>query len=210
MHGNTHMNIKGSIYHSYRCEKKHDKSCPNTEISQDRLDEYVLKMLEDNIFNECVFLRLIDGLKSSYAERISNYTREVHTLQERLPTLDTRKQNIIKAITNGFIADDFKDKMARLDVEREQIQQRLNDIRNNIPSMQLDEQRLSDMLGELRASVQGRNVVECKRFIKEFVERVNVYDARIEIIMKISPNVIEGCDYTITKTIARQFLPKPV
>ena len=127
MHGNTHMNIKGSIYHSYRCEKKHDKSCPNTEISQERLDEYVLKMLEDNIFNERIFLKLIDSLKSSYADRISNYNREVQTLQERLPTLDTRKQNIIKAITNGFIADDFKDEMARLDVEREQIQKRLND-----------------------------------------------------------------------------------
>lgn len=100
--------------------------------------------------------------------------------------------------------------MARLDVEREQIQQRLNDIRNNIPSMQLDEQRLSDMLGELRTSVQGRNIVECKRFIKEFVDKVNVYNSRIEIIMKISHNIIEGCDYTITKTIARQFLPKPV
>lgn len=76
--------------------------------------------------------------------------------------------------------------------------------------MQLDEQRLSDMLGELRTSVQERNIVECKRFIKEFVDRVNIYDSRIEVIMKISPNVIEGCDYTITKTIARQFLPKPV
>ena len=178
------------------------------EISQERLDEYVLKMLEDNIFNERIFLKLIDGLKSSYAERISNYTHEVQTLQERLPTLGTRKQNIIKAITNGFIADDFKDEMARLDVEREQIQQRLNDIRNNIPSMQLDEQRLSDMLGELRTSVQGRNIAECKRFIKEFVECVNVYDSRIEVIMKISPNIIEGCDYTIAKIIARQFLPK--
>ena len=210
MHGNTHINVKGSVCHSYICEKKHDKSCPNTEISQERIDEYVLKMLEDNIFNEHIFLKLIDSLKSSYVERISNYTREVQTLQERLPTLDTRKQNIIKAITNGFIADDFKDEMARLDVEREQIQQRLNDIRNNIPPMQLDEQRLSDMLGELRTSVHGRNIVECKRFIKEFVDRVNVYDSRIEVIMKKFSNIIEGYDYIITKTIARQFLPKPV
>lgn len=209
MHGNTHINVKGSVYHSYRCEKKHDKSCPNTEINQERLDEYVLKMLEENIFNERIFQKLIDGLKSSYNERLINYSKEVQSLQERLPTLDTRKQNIIKAIANGFIAEDFKDEMARLDVEREQIQQRLNDIRNNIPSMQLDEQRLSDMLGTLRISVQERNIIECKRFIKEFVDRVNIYDSRIEVVMKMSPNVIEGCDYTITKTIARQFLPKP-
>ncbi len=210
MHGNTHINVKGSVYHSYRCDKKHDKSCPNTEISQERLDEYVLRMLEENIFNEGIFHKLIDKMKSSYSERLKHYSDEVNRLKAKLPSLDTRKQSIIKAIAGGFIADDFKEEMARIDAEREQIQKRMSEIGNNIPSMQLDEQKLSAMLSELRTSIQGRCIIECKRFIKEFVEGVVVYDSRIDVIMKISHSIAEGCSYTITKTIARKFLPKPI
>ncbi len=148
-------------------------------------------------------------MKSSYSERLKHYSDEVNRLKAKFPSLDTRKQNIIKAIAGGFIADDFKEEMARIDAEREQIQERMSEIGNNIPSMQLDEQKLSAMLSELRTSVESRCIIKCKRFIKEFVERVVVYDSRIEVIMKISHSIAEGCNYTITRTIARKFLPKP-
>ena len=74
MHGNTHTNVKGSVFHSYRCEKKCDKSCPNLEISQERLDDYVLKILEDNIFNKRIFNTLIQSLKASSVECLKSYT----------------------------------------------------------------------------------------------------------------------------------------
>ncbi len=123
--------------------------------------------------------------------------------------MENRKQNIIKAISNGFIAEDFKEELSLIDLERAQIQQRLSEIHNNIPSMQLDEHRLSELLAEFRESVKERNIVECKRFIGEFVDCVLVSDSRIEIKLKISSSIINGCNYTITKAINRQFLPNP-
>ncbi len=209
MHGNTHTNVKGPVFHSYRCEKKQDKSCPNLEISQERLDDFVLNLLEENIFDKRIFQKLIDGLKSSYNERLANCAKEAQAFQERLPALEARKQNIIKAISNGFIAEDFKEELSIIDLERAQIQQRLSEIHSNIPSMRLDEQRLSELLAEFGESVHNRNLAECKRFIKEFVDSVIVYGSRIDVIMKISSNIIEGCSYTVSKSINRQFLPNP-
>lgn len=209
MHGNTHTNVKGSIFHSYRCEKKCDKACPNLEISQERLDDYVLKILEENIFNECIFATLIKSLKESHSKSVRNYSREVEQLKARLPNLETRKQNIIKAISNGFIAEDFKEELSQIELEREQIQLRLSEIHENIPSMQLDEQKLSELLSEFRESVHDRNIAECKQFVREFVDSVIVYNSRIEVVMKISSHIIDGCDYTVSKSINRQFLPNP-
>lgn len=49
----------------------------NLEISQKRLDDYVLKTLEENIFNECIFAKLIQSLKESHSKDLSNYSRKV-------------------------------------------------------------------------------------------------------------------------------------
>lgn len=48
-----------------------------------------------------------------------------------------------------------------------------------------------------------------KHIIREFVDSVLVYSSRIEVIVKISSNIIAGCPYTITKATNRQFLPNP-
>lgn len=209
MHGNTHTNLKGSVCHNYRCQKKSDKSCPDLEIDQRRLDDYVLKLLYENIFDKRLSTKLIQSLKESLSKSMSDYTCEVEQIQANLQNLDARKSNIIKAISNGFIAEDFKGELSQIELERDQAQMRLSEIRNIIPSMQLDEQKLSELLSEFRVSVQERNIVECKRFIGEFVDCVLVSDSRIEIKLKISSSIISGCNYTITKTINRQFLPKP-
>lgn len=207
MHGNTHTNFKGSISHTYRCQKKNDKSCPNLEIDQKRLDDYVLKLLYENIFDDSLSAKLIQSLKESQYKSLSSFSREVEQLQAKLPNLKARKSNIIKAISNGFIAEDFKAELSNIELERTQIQLRLSEIQSNIPTAQLDEQKLSELLAEFRFSVQNRNAVECKRFIKEFVDCVLVSDTRIEVRMKISSSIINGCNYTIIKAINRQFLP---
>ena len=209
MHGNTHTNIKGSISHTYRCQKKTDKSCPNLEIDQKRLDDYVLKLLYENIFDDRLSAKLIHNLKESQYKSLSSFSRDVEQLQAKLPNLEARKSNIIKAISNGFIAEDFKEELSNIELERTQIQLRLSEIQSNIPTTQLDERKLSELLSEFRYSVQNRNAVECKRFIKEFVDCVIVSDTRIEVRMKISSSIINGCNYTIIKAINRQFLPNP-
>lgn len=94
-------------------------------------------------------------------------------------------------------------------MEYKQGKQRLSEIHNNIPSMRLDEENLFKVLSEYGAYVHSRNTVECKRFIKEFIENVSVSCSHIEVVMRISSSIITGCTYTKSIRINRQFLPNP-
>ena len=98
---------------------KRDKSCPNKEIIQERLEEYVLCQLEECILKEDVFSKLIEDMRANFAAKQSEFVQEVKRLQQVIPRLETRKKNIIKAITNGFMAEDFKDELANIEAERE-------------------------------------------------------------------------------------------
>ena len=207
MTGNVHRNGKGHKSHNYRCEKKRDKSCPNKEIIQERLEEYVLRQLEECIFKEDVFSKLIEDMRANFAAKQSEFVQEVKRLQQVIPQLETRKKNIIKAITNGFMAEDFKDELANIESERETAERRIAEIKHSAPSMQLDEEKLNEVLHSLSMYVHNRDIVECKRFIGDFIEGVTVYETKVEVVLKISSAIVSGCEYSVTKSVNRQFLP---
>ncbi|MGN0650423.1 MAG: zinc ribbon domain-containing protein [Oscillospiraceae bacterium] len=66
----------------YRCVKKRNKSCPNKEIIQERLEEYVLRQLEECIFKEDVFSKLIEDMRANFAAKQSKFVQEMKRLQQ--------------------------------------------------------------------------------------------------------------------------------
>lgn len=73
--------------------------------------------------------------------------------------------------------------------------------------MQLDEEKLNEVLHSLSMYVHNRDIVECKRFIGDFIEWVIVYETKVEVVLKISSAIVSGCEYSVTKSVNRQFLP---
>lgn len=57
--------------------------------------------------------------------------------------------------------------------------------------------------------IRKRDIKECKKIVRDFVEQVTVYNDRVEITMKLSPEYLCGGEYSVVKGMGRAFLKEP-
>ena len=57
--------------------------------------------------------------------------------------------------------------------------------------------------------IYERNIPECKKFISQYVKSVVVYDTKVEVTVTIPSELLCGCEYSLTRSVGRKFLPMP-
>ena len=126
--------------------------CANKEIRHDRIEEYVLQVLEQNIFNEDYIPDIIAEIKEQAVQHNTSVIKELADLTMKLERIKTRRKNIY---------------------------------------------------------IYERNIPECKKFIGQYVKSVVVYDTKVEVTVTIPSELLCGCEYSLTRSMGRKFLPMP-
>lgn len=210
MSGSQRKNGKGYLYRCYRCKHKDSvHRCPNKEIRQDRLEEFVLQQLQKHIFDEKNIPLIIEGVKQQLLEHNAYVAEELKETARTLEKLKTRKKNIINAIADGLMEDDFSEILSQIKADEVLLTARQEKLSVKSTDIPITEDDLKGMIAEFSDYVLNRNIPECKKFISQFVEQVIVYDTKIEVTLRVASFSLYGADYSITKSIGRTFLPEP-
>lgn len=119
MTGNTKYNGKGTLTVTYSCEKRRkNKSCPNMNIRQDKLDALVVDKIAEYIFKSENISSLTEKLRELDLKRNAEYANTVKRIEKRIKDNDNKRKRIVKAIENGYDKEDFKDELKLLRKER--------------------------------------------------------------------------------------------
>lgn len=103
------------MYRSYRCKHKDMvHHCSNKEIRADKIEEFVLLQLQKYIFDEKNIPAIVDGVKKQLIQHNAYVVEELRENERALKRLQNRRQNIINAIADGLMQDDFKEVLAQL------------------------------------------------------------------------------------------------
>lgn len=180
-------------YVSYRCSYRKitsSKVCDNKEIRKEYIEEYVLSELERKIFSDEAIVYLVEGINKNIQKqnRVDNDKKEV--LVKELKEID----NIVIAITNGFVQEEFKIKMDELKGRKSDIEYKLIQFKSNELTQIVTEESVRDLLKDFRGYVTSRNIPECKKFIQDFVKEVVVYKEHIEVIFNVSFSLLKKND----------------
>ena len=209
MTGNRRMNGKGYTYCSYRCQHKQSTECANKEIRHDRIEEYVLQVLEQNIFNEDYIPDIIAEIKEQAVQHNTSVIKELADLTIKLERIKTRRKNILNAIADGIAEDDCKEILSQLKADEYSCNKRQKSLSTTETDIDISTAELTERISDLSIYIYERNIPECKKFIGQYVKSVVIYDTKVEVTVTIPSELLCGCEYSLTRSVGRKFLPMP-
>jgi site-specific DNA recombinase len=100
--------------------------------------------------------------------------------------LDKQIENVVLAITEGRISAALKDKLAALEEERDGLINRKSQIQTEVSNQTITPEVLQRMAMLFQQFVKENNIPECRSFIETYVERVLLYNDRVEATFRVA------------------------
>jgi site-specific DNA recombinase len=188
MFGNTRKCGRNkSRYSSYKCaHRANHKGCMNKEIRKEYLDNYVLDELYANLFSEKSIKNLSIMLNDYNRKKAEEADEETKFASVELEEINGKIGKIIRLVSeSGISIETVKDELKQLEERKYFVEGYLRDIRlkNNIAT--ISEGTIYELICKSKDFVQTRNIAECQNFIHSYIEKVIVYNERVEVLFKI-------------------------
>lgn len=135
--------------------------------------------------------------------------KELADLTMKLERIKTRRKNILNAIADGIAEDDCKEILSQLKADEYSCIKRQKALSTTETDIDISTAELTERISELSIYIYERNIPECKKFIGQYVKSVVVYDTKVEVTVTIPSELLCGCEYSLTRSVGRKFLPMP-
>ena len=188
MYGNRRQAKSKPLYVSYRCgcrKRTSSNVCNNKEIRKEYIEEYVLTELESRIFNDKAIPVLVEGINENLKKQSQGEEDKRGVIEKELKEIKKQIDNIVIAITNGFIQEEFKVKMENLKERKIYLEGKLVDIEASQSVTKVTEEDIRRLLTGFKEYVVTKNIPECKNFIQDFVKEVIVYKTHVEVVFNV-------------------------
>lgn len=207
MQGVTRSNEKKVRPSTYRCScRQNQKQCVNKEIRRDHLEEYVLDNLEKQVLNESIVPQLVAEINEQIVVRQSDGLEDIELYDRRLKEVERKIDKLIDAIADGVSASSLSKKLEMLEGQKEEFEIKLESLKvahevSKLPLVSEDE--VLQLINKVKGYVVDRNIPECKKFIRDFVKRVEVYQDHVEVTFNVAFSMSKyiNCQKDIVTTI---------
>ena len=188
MQGNSRLGGRNKEkYVTYRCGgRDRTHTCSNKEIRKEYIEAFVLSELEKKLLNDGAIPYLVKMLNEHLAVTNADQAKEFGCLTSNLVEIDKQINNIVTAISQGFIQATFKEKMSELEEQKLRLEVRIQEIRMKSKCKILTEEAIKNLFSVFKNFVAEKNIPECKKFIDSYVEKVLVFPDRVEVTLKVA------------------------
>lgn len=193
--GNRRKSMKKSLFVSYRCGSRHANiCCDNKEVKKETIEEFVLEELERKILNDKAIEKLTKKINEYLEEKTSTDRIELRKMEQELKEVEKKIGNIVKAISDGFYQEEFKQDMEKHSKRKSEIKNYIATLKANEIQTNLNEMQIRSLFKNFKKFVMERNLPECKTIIHNYVEQVVVYKDHIEVIFNVASLVLGDVD----------------
>lgn len=133
---------------------------------------------------------LIEGINENLKKQSQGDEDKRGVIEKELKDIEKQIGNIVIAITNGFIQEEFKVKMEELKGRKVYLEGKLVDIEASHSVTKATEEDIRGLLTVFKEYVVTKNILECKNFIHDFVKEVVVYKTHVEVVFNVGFNCI--------------------
>jgi len=188
MMGNVKHSGRDKIKHvTYRCANRdRTKQCDNKELRREYIENYVLTELEKNIFSEKAIPFLVKKLNNYQETVCSDQAKELAYLKDTLTELNGQIKNIVEAITNGFAHSSLVEKLTNLEQQKATTEIAMMEIGMKQTKNAVTEDMVRDLFAMFRQFVAEKNILEVRKFIGNYIEKVIVYKDHCEVVFFFS------------------------
>jgi len=189
MHGNKHLDgRRKSSYSSYRCHGRENKrGCKNKEIRRDYLDSFVLEELYKRLFSQISLQQLTEMLNDYNQKAALETNSELVKAKAELTENQQKVSKIIKLVTETEISiDTVKAELKQLEEQKQYLESYIKELEAANKAKSISEEQVKEIIKKLGEFIRTHNLAECRNFIDNNIEKVIVYNDKVDIIFKVN------------------------
>lgn len=191
MHGNTRYCGRNKLkYVTYRCSGRSQKrDCKRRELNKTYIENFVLDVLYNNLFNQNSILKLTEMLNKYRKENNEENEKALDTATQRLKEVSREIDKTLEVVCQtGISIETVGAKLRNLEEQKVHLEKLLYELTVN-NNLQISEQIVAQLVEKSREFVKTKNLPECKTFIKSYVEGVTVFEDKVRVVFKVNvPN----------------------
>ena len=185
------------IYVSYRCTRKNRTvTCNNPEVRREKLEETVMTILSEKIFDERLFPSLMDAYSEYISGEQSESQQRSTILSARLNELNQGISNIVGIMVNtGSPA--LAEKLRELESSKAIVQNQLTQLEQINSRRMIDPAKLKAAFRKAKTQLREGTLVNRREIVDIYVRQITIFREEIEITLLPLPN------YQLTEIVPR-------
>lgn len=210
MHGNPRNTGNGGpTYITYRCNRRdNNHACHCKEVRREYIEGFVIEELFRHFFNESSIPLITKQLNETLKRDCQTKSEEYLQYKSTLQLLNKSRANLMDAIKqtgfNKTIGTELKKTDDQIEL-CESFLKKCDEQSKNIPTVTAEQ--VKQNLGKLKEFAKTSHREEVRSMIQNYVERVTVYNDRVEVTYKVAfPTEEEAITYHCDSSISRNNL----
>ena len=173
------------LYCSYRCTRRNAKTaCRNTEIRAQTLENHVLSLLANQVFDETLLPELYRRYADFAAQKDEEGHRTLCTLSARLDLVQSGFRNIVAVVVETGSAA-LNEKLRELEMQKAALEFEIRKIqeqqRDNLP----DYETLCAAFRKAKQLLQTGELRCAQKVIDQYIEQVTLFPDRIQVEFRL-------------------------
>jgi len=169
------------------CYSRKGKSvCPGRRLRADELDKDIISRVKELIFSDSNMKKLVDDINSATKSLRTDYSRKITELKKKASDLQIRSRRQYEVIESGQIdLSLIAERLKELKSQRESIQDEITHYEKmnfRIQPVYITRSMIESYRKEMEEVFVRSNVFEQRNFLKKFIEKIMIYEEKIEII----------------------------
>jgi len=187
--GHRRFNSMKKKYIFYSCGKnQRQKLCNSRGIRREYIERYVMKQLADYIFDDSLVPKLATAYQQHLLSLNQSAVSELKRYKSRLRAIDKEIGNIVSVITKtGSIA--LSEKLSALENEKIEVGFKLEKITADTSVSDISEEEIRKSFLVARQLFLTGELATTKKLISMYVENVVIFEEKIELKVKIKPDL---------------------
>ena len=187
MHGN-HRKYGENGYNTYKCNKQANQlTCDSREIRADVLEEFVIDNLVKFFFGEGVVEQITKQINEKIKETLSADSESVTLAKNALQGLKMARGNLIDSIAKIGYNEALSERLTAIEKQIAENETLIATEESKKTELTVTETQVKAKITELKKALQNpQHIDKTKLLLREYIERITVYNKKIELTVKVS------------------------
>lgn len=171
-------------YATYRCGAYRD-GCKNKAVNIKYLNDFVLDLLIDIIFDKKNYNRIMKALNEKIDKRNAKASNKKKSIKNEITQLDFAISKLTDALMQSDNLSSLTDKLAELENKKIALNNKY-EYYNNYKADNVTSDEIDKVKKLFKKYLLKKDLLVCRKLIRSFVDKIIVYDDRVEVVIKTS------------------------
>ena len=187
MHGNHRKYGEGG-YNTYKCNKQANQlTCDSREIRADILEEFVIDNLIKFFFGEGVIEQITKQINDKIKETLYIDSESVTLAKNALQGLKMARGNLIDSIAKIGYNEALSERLTAIEKQIAENETLIATEESKKTELTVTEAQVKAKITRLKKALQNpQHIDKTKLLLREYIERITVYNNKIELTVKVS------------------------